>query len=335
MRANDATAWFARMRSDSRTLEDEAAFERWLAEDPAHERDYLELQLLWGDLDRFRDAPALAQVREAARTESQRAAHVMRWTLRLSGARFAATAAAFAAALALVFLVANPATFSDATYKTAVGDRQSVRLADGSDVVLNTDSLLRVRYRPWAREVTLERGQAYFRVAHAIVRPFDVQAGTSRIRAVGTAFDVYMHDGEVKVTLIEGRVEVTERPRDEASTSAPMPARAELSPGEGIAVSPAGISPVRMASVAQTTAWLEGRLVFENERLQDAVAEVNRYSPTRLVILDEGIADLRISGVFRAGRAETFVDALQSSFAIEAHRAADGTLILKPGTRSP
>src|SRR5258707_8092666 len=102
--ANDAAAWFARMRSDSRTVEDEAAFERWLAEDPAHERDYLELQLLWGDLDRFRDVPALATAREAARSESERTAHVMRWTLRMSGARLAATGAAFAAALALVFL---------------------------------------------------------------------------------------------------------------------------------------------------------------------------------------------------------------------------------------
>ena len=317
---NSAAAWFARMRSDARTLDDEAAFERWLAEDPENERHYLELQLLWGDVERFRDEPLIAAARRSARAESRRSAGIVGWAAGWRMPRIAAAASAAALLIAVTLLAFSPAMFNDATYKTAMGDRETVRLADGSEIVLNTDSLMRVRYRPWTREIALERGQAYFKVAHSALRPFDVRASGTRIRAIGTAFDVFVAGEVVKVTLVEGHVEVTD-------SRTPV-ATAELKVGESLDARPEGLSPIRMANVQKTTAWIQSRLIFENERLQDAVAEVNRYSPTRLVVLDDALAELRVSGVFQAGGAQSFVDALRASFDIEARRAPDGTLIL-------
>jgi transmembrane sensor len=147
-----------------------------------------------------------------------------------------------------------------------------------------------------------------------------------------------VRDDTAEVTLVEGRVEVTDQSAvaQSAASSSAIPskrARTELSVGQAVAVMPIGISDVKPVSLIKTTAWLEGRLVFENERLQDAIAEVNRYSPVRLVVIDKELAELRLSGVFRTGRAENFVESLRTSFAVEAHNAPDGTLILQPVVR--
>ncbi len=319
----DASAWFSRMRSDTRTVEDEIAFERWLAQDPAHEQEYLDLLGLWGELEGFQYSTEVVNARRAANSDSQRTANDMRVFARLAGSRRAFAGGVAFALIAIVLAFGSFGFYSDTTYKTMVGDRRTVQLSDGSEVVLNTDTLLRVAYRPWLREVTLERGQAYFKVAHAVVRPFEVQAGTSRVRALGTAFDVQMLEDSVKVTLVEGHVAV--------SDAAPM--GVELNPGQAVSAQASGLTSVQTASLPKATAWLQGRLVFEDERLADAVAEINRYSPVRLVILDDALANVRINGVFRAGRAESFVDALKASFDIETQHTADGALVLRRGER--
>src|SRR4051794_5137872 len=115
------------MRSDARTVEDEAGFERWLAQDPANEQRYLELEFLWGDLERFRDERPIADARRTARVESLRTAGVMRLVEHWSGMRLAAGVAVGMLAIGTLLLLANPAAFNEASYRTAIGEHQTVR----------------------------------------------------------------------------------------------------------------------------------------------------------------------------------------------------------------
>src|SRR5688572_3411365 len=123
----DAAAWFARMRSDVRTVDDEIAFERWLAQDPANERAYQELEGTWGDLELFRDSPEIVGARRAAVLESQRSARNFRWSWR-GKPSYALAASVAAVAIAVMVFSAQFGAYEDTVHRTAVGARESVKL---------------------------------------------------------------------------------------------------------------------------------------------------------------------------------------------------------------
>src|SRR6185312_14687788 len=98
------------------------------------------------------------------------------------------------------------------TYATHVGELQHVTLEDGSIISLNTDSEVRVRYSSRYRHVDLTRGEALFKVAKNKEKPFDVEAGSTTVRAVGTSFSVRLHEAgtneRVDVVVSEGRIAI-------------------------------------------------------------------------------------------------------------------------------
>jgi transmembrane sensor len=206
------------------------------------------------------------------------------------------------------------------TYRTQVGEQRLIVLSDGSRLRLNTDTAVRVRFGPEARRVELQRGEAFFEVAHDTARPFFVQSRDAEVRAVGTRFDVRREADAVKVTLLEGRVEVT---RDGAA--------ATLQPNQQLAVTRQGLSPAVAADAAEVASWTGGRLTFRGLPLGQAVQEVNRYSRRRIIL--EGPADLAhqpVSGAFDVGDTQAFVAAVTAVFDLQAAPAEDGDIRLKP-----
>jgi transmembrane sensor len=334
-RPSEAARWFARMHDDQRTSAEEAELHRWLAQDPENERAYQRLETLWAGVEQVRNEPAVKAARAQALEESRHAmwqrVEVPRWKL-------LGTAAAIVA-LAVGLFFARPYVPIDRVYQTGVGDRRTFQLVDGSELTLNTDSIARVHYEFGQRIVDLERGQAHFKVAHSALRPFLVNAGRGVIRAIGTEFDVYRWRDEVKVTLVEGRIEVisampslqgtatTETPASD-EVSAAQSTRTEMVAGQALSLSARGVSALAPANLSRATAWLEGKLIFDNERLEDAVAEMNRYSASRIVVLDRELAELRVNGVFRTDGAAAFVEAVGSTLPVKVERASDGTLVI-------
>ena len=105
-----------------------------------------------------------------------------------------------------LWLRADPFLRSNGFYSTAVGQQQSTTLADGSVVLLNTNSQIKVNYNNEYRDIRLLQGEAHFTVAENAAYPFRVYAGNGRIEAVGTAFSVYLKDTTIDVTVTEGVV---------------------------------------------------------------------------------------------------------------------------------
>lgn len=321
---DQAAEWFVRLRADTCSARARQEFQRWLKSDPAHDREYHEYEQLWADLSGHPDNDEIASLRREAREVPERSFPGVR--SHAGALRAVAASIAVVGIAALLTNVLLP--LQHATYQTEAGDRHTVVLSDDSEVTLNTDSAIRVEYTLSSRRVVLERGQAHFKVSHAVVRPFEVVAGNGTIRALGTAFDVYRHGDDVEVTLMQGKIDVTAEVADNtAGRAVPRIRHAVLTPGQQIMLTPQSVSDVRPASLPKASAWMSGRLVFENERLGDAVQEVNRYSAIKVVLVDSSMAEVRISGVFRAGRAENFVDALKASYPVKVE-PANGNLLL-------
>ncbi len=308
-----AAAWFARLRADDVTSADRAAFEQWLRDDLEHRAAYEQFERFWTKTGGFAGERAVAQVVRSV----QRPRRPLLWA-----------AAAGVVLTAGAALVASRLLTSDGVHETRVGELNTMMLSDGSRVTLNTDTRLRVRFTERDRIVLLDHGQAYFKVAKDQARPFEVSTRNGTVRALGTEFEVYQQETQVLVTLVEGKVMVSET----NGTDAPGEngARKVLQPGELIALKPGAPAEVRRASIEHSTAWMAGKLVFDDAPLEYAVAEANRYSRHKIAFGDDRLRTLRISGVFRTGEPEEFVHAISSYFPVRARAEDGGGYLLVP-----
>jgi transmembrane sensor len=239
--------------------------------------------------------------------------------------RIAAGVVVFVLGAAAYRFMFSPPTSVDANlFATALGERRIIRLADNSAVTLNTDSELHVSFTGLERRVELRRGQALFDVARDSGRPFVVFAGEGVVRALGTQFDVRRREQDIVVTLIEGRVRVE-------TADADVRTAAELAPGERVQVSAKGVSRIRPVDTSKSSAWTDGHLIFENEPLESAADEVNRYSRVRVRLGDPRLRGIRVSGVFRTGSSAGFVEALEASYPVRATLlGGGGEVVLSP-----
>jgi transmembrane sensor len=246
----------------------------------------------------------------------------------ISGSISGSIAGRIAAALIIVCvgaLFAVPQFNGSHTYVTGVGELRTVTLADGSRIELNARSRINVKFDDSQRYVELLEGQALFSVANDAARPFIVRSGSTDVKAVGTQFDVNRKPSGTVVTVMEGRVAVSQPARALATSArreAPMP-RVLLSPGEQVTVTAHTIIAPKKANLAATTAWTEGLLTFDSAPLSEVVQEFNRHNMKPLVIADERLLELRISGIFPATGAQRLTSFLQQRFGIAVQERED------------
>jgi transmembrane sensor len=306
-----ADEWFARRRSPDRTPEDDFAFEAWLRADPQNEAAYAECERLWSarqklaaneDLVRVAFASAgLGTRRPASRAPARRAAGL------------ALALAASVAAIAWMVLPAR-APMEPAPIATAKGESRQLALSDGSKVELNTDTVLVANLDPRERRVVLKRGEAFFDVTRDPRRPFVVEVGSTEVRVVGTQFSVRADNGKVEVVVREGVVDVVPEARQSSREAAE---RVELTHGNRLRYD-GGQKLVRVAAVDPERAllWRGGMIEFDETTLEQAVAELNRYSVKPLVIEDDRLRAIRFSGGFRVGDVNAVLFALRERFQV-------------------
>lgn len=233
---------------------------------------------------------------------------------------------------------AMPGAVTSGTYVTAVGRQQRIDLADGSRITLNTDSQIEIAFNAQYRDIRLLRGEALFEVAQDPDRPFRVYAGNGLVRAVGTAFTVYLKDeNNVSVTVAEGEVELVavSVPRgDRMAGGAADPSIASLATIKAGQIATFGldiesIQTLDDAELSRQLSWRDGMLRFDGEPLSEAMHEVSRYTTTRIVILDPTLRDLRIGGYFKVGETDAMLEALELSFGVRVERANEKLVYLR------
>ena len=302
--------WFARLRAENVSEETSQEFREWLRSDENNELNYELYEMIWslsGDPALEKDPEILRHLAEVDQlVDNYRHRRRLRDRLRYP-VMIAAAVGVFAVALSLI-LSALPTT-----YNAGVGEQRTVVLEDGSQIMLNIETRVAVKYNENRRYIELRHGESLFDVADDSQRPFDVVAQGIAVRATGTQFNIALMGDEVEVTVLEGRVEVR--------FDAAMVGRAadhELVAGEQVRYRDGRLaSRIKLADASRATAWSRGEVDFENARLVDAIEEVNRYATTEIILGDIALVDLRVSGVFRAGDSKSFLSALENIFDVE------------------
>lgn len=308
--SDQACAWIARLRSDAVSQADKLAFSRWLNSDQRHEAAFDEALSAWQTTGALRYTPATRQL--LADAASSQPTRWFSWQPAL---------AAGLAALALATFMLLPSTPEPAPsqqFTTVRGEQRTLDLDDGSQVQLNTDSVLSVSFTDSQRLLNLVQGEAFFRVAANRHRPFVVNTDAGTVTAVGTAFAVSKTTDGIKVTVIEGIVSVKEH----QSQPEIKPETRLVKADEGLILSQQGLSEVRSTNADKSLAWRNGLLVLENQPLTEAISELNRYLAVP-VSADPSLAKLRVSGTFSLQSPESTLAGLATSFNLAQDNSGD------------
>lgn len=341
-----AAQWFWRRDRVDWAAADQARFDEWLAASTAHRVAWLRLKVGWEKAARMRALGAGVPagmipepgawgdkrfLRAGSSSGAQPASAVQSLQRETSPRRSRIARFAVAASLGVLLLtgvyLAHLALLSGVRYSTPVGGLDTVPLADGSQVTLNTDTRIRVEISERERRIELDKGEAFFDVAKDPARPFVVHVNEKRIVAVGTKFAVRRDGNDIRVAVTEGKVLIDRAEGGVSSSARPAGATADVLLAAGsIAQTSRTEVLVRRDSkpeAEQLLSWRSGYLMFEATPLATAVAEFNRYNTRKIVIGDSSIAQLPIGGNFRCGNIDGFLWLLEAGFPIDVRRDGD------------
>jgi transmembrane sensor len=332
----EAALWLARRDAGGWGARQQSGLETWLAANLAHRVAFLRLESAWNEAARLKVlaagashegvpprgawqhspyfAPTFGGVPD---TRATIPAERPRVPNRMGSRRWPAWLALAAGLLFAV--IAGGWWWRDATHvdrdawQTALGARQTVRLADGSVATLGSDSALRVALSRHERDLYLPRGEVFFDVAHDPARPFVVHANGYRVIAVGTRFDVRREKTGLRVVVTRGLVRL-----QSASDPAPPPT---MLPAGSIALVDGNDVVIRHIPLDQAQeylSWRSGYVVFHGTPLAKAVEEFNRYNSNKIVIADPSLDDLKVGGHFRLDNSAAFIRLTQQIFPVRA-----------------
>jgi transmembrane sensor len=355
-----ARDWLLRLSLESPTPDERAQFAAWCAEDPRHATAYRRFESIWQDTATLEELKPLADLPPGRapwwrRVRASLVVHPMRWAGSVSLA---------AASIAVgVWYLLTPVY-----YATGIAEVREIHLSDGSEVTLDARSSLEVAFRPHERRVALTSGVAYFSVSKNPSRPFIVLVGDKEVRVVGTKFEIRRDPAEMRVSVVEGTVEIMQVPERVSETVRKVPRTVRLAARvaqpasvtipDGAPIAPTLLTPTenpeaRILTAGQQVtaalagaipdpqvmprgepaAWRHGRLVYVDAPLKDIIADANRYSREPIAIA-EGVANVRVSVTYPSDRIVEMVAALSRSLSLEIEHPMSGGIVLKPKERS-
>jgi transmembrane sensor len=315
-----AAEWIGRLNAADCTHGERTLFEQWLGSSAENRSAFERCEKVWAmparlasHSDMFAKLVASADAVPDRTTSASSRDRRHRWAMAL------AAGAACIAVGAGWFLMRDAPDV--AHISTAPKEQRSITLSDGSTVTLNGRTTISASFTPSERRVEMLGGEAFFHVGKDPARPFIVAVGNSEIRVVGTQFNVRQANGELEVVVREGKVNVV--PDSTVAPAASVP-RVELTPGNSLRVTSSDNQVVVVqVDPERLTSWRTGMIKFDSVALSEVIEDVNRYADKPLVIANDALRALPISGRFRVGDTESVRFLLRERFEVESSEEAE------------
>lgn len=286
--AREAARWFIALQAPGVDDSQRLACARWRAEQPEHER-------AWQLAEGFSARARLVPVDLAKETLGRPANPARRRAVKALALLIMAAPAAL--------LVQRSGSWQQlaADQRSATGERRQVTLADGTIVLLNTDSAIDIAFTAAQRRVRLVRGEVLISTGKDTVgRPFVVETAQGAVQPIGTRFVMRQYPQATQVGVLEGAVQV--------STLAQPQLAVRLEAGQQLRFDRQVISATTALQPADTD-WSRGVLKAERMRVADFARELSRYRPG-LLRCDPAVAQLQVSGAFQLYDTDQALDAL-------------------------
>ena len=300
-------AWSVKLGSGTATIEDEQAFQHWRAKDPVHETAWQKLHAIEQGLNAVppKSKPVVTQAMTLVGKPTPASVKRMQMFKQVG------VGAAVFCTLAMLFHQFGSWQLlpwhQQSHFATAMGQRATFTLSDGTRLTLNTDTSVDINYALLKREIVLKTGEIYLETGKDTQglfgrRSFWVDTQQVKMEAIGTKFSVYQYGTNTRLHVTEGIVAMHsgQHPPVRAYTneSYKMQGNASL--------------PIK-ADVQQQDplAWLDGVVVAKQMRLNALMSELLRYQALPLQY-DADVGNLQVSGVFQLNRVDPAEHALQT-----------------------
>lgn len=291
-----AARWYARLHSGIATDADRAAWNDWLRADPAHQQAWQHMTAVGEQMASVPGALAAPALRGVERSRRQ----VLRSVVLLASV----------GSLGWLSWRSEPSQNLMADFRTAVGERREFRLADGSSLLLNTDTSVNLRFDGRQRTLELLQGEILVStVSDPARRPFKVLTRHGQVLALGTRFIVRSQDRAGEVAVLEKAVEVS---------SAGGGSTVRLEAGQSLDFNARSVGAIRRND-ASVGAWQQGSIIALNRPLAELLADISRYRHG-VLRCDPRIAQLKISGAFPIDNTDLALAALESGLSLRINR---------------
>lgn len=304
--SDDALVWLVRLCAQPRSEQTEREFALWLSASASHKQQFDAALALWDDLESVRLLP----FGDNSTTDKPASFASSFWL------RGVAAIAATVLIAVLSWQQLTPEVIEPQRFSTAQGELNDITLSDGSELALNTSTAIEVRYNDDQRHIHLNRGEAYFKVAHSPERPFVVHLGSVSVTALGTAFNIHRRSQDSLISVTHGTVLVKNK-QDSM----------RLTAGETLAANDTNLRESDSDTLEHITAWQRGEILADKLPLRELVKEFNRYTDLH-IIMDHELANLPVSGVFRTDQVESVLKALETTHQLQVDKIDNNTLRL-------
>ncbi len=312
--SDQAIEWVILLHSGSATKADKQQAQQWRNRSPSHQAAYQEAEQLWQEMGRVLQARKTESPIKPATQKRKMLSHV---------------AIGLAATVLISTLITQFSTITDlwlSDYHTSVGEQKNITLSDGSQVMLNTDTALAIDWQSDRRYIKLLHGQAQFTVAHDAKRAFEVETDDAVVKALGTIFEVLAEAQDTRITVVEHAVSI------KASQDTDYNKNIRIEAGQQARYSRSkGLETIETVNLKQNSAWQRGKLLVKNQVLVDVIADLNRYYQGKILITDDKLSQLRVSGAFPLNDYDTVMAMLEHSLPLKVgHITPWLTLIQNP-----
>lgn len=321
-----ASEWAAYLQSGVAAEDDIRSLRRWLRSSPDNAAAFQKVAQSWEDV-------GLAAMSEELDRDERRFSHSEPQPQPVPGFRPsrrwflpASVAASIALAVGTGLWMSNPAPVNAFQYATSTGEVREVTLADGSKITLGGATSVTGRFSKRLREIDLDRGRAFFDVSSDPDRPFRVAVSQSQIEVLGTAFDIEYGPDTVQVSVTHGRVNVSPRARTDQTEPTLLTA------GKRVRATLSGTVGAPTNYDVNSLSWRDGQLAYIDARLEDVIAEVNRYRDQKIRIADSALEDLRVSFNVASNQTDILLAGLEATIPIQVVRSASGVILYKEST---
>jgi len=340
----EATDWFTLIESGSASEQQRQQFEQWLTASDEHLDAYQQLKIIWGDLGELSTSTEGMSLRQSVEVGSmggffadlkESASHFFTESTLGLRPQLAMTIGAVAVIAGALYLSQPEPTPHD-IYATSIGEIKTITLKDGSDVTLGANSTIESWSNDDERHVVLKSGQAFFVVTRDPERPFWVDAEDTRVKVVGTQFDVRHTQDRVRVAVLEGVVNVMSLVLVDDPATIPTNVQEDTPPvvlraGQQV-IKPKEdeFQPVSTISELELGAWRQGRLVYRNASLVDVIGDANRYFDGTITLEAAELSDMRVTLALATDRIALLPDMLAQSLPIVVHKTAGNRIVIAP-----
>lgn len=327
-----AYEWLSIMHSDCKTREEVKQFQLWLEADTRHKVVYDEIYSLWQEL------PDLQGVTEPGsyhypetRSFWQKFISFEPGPSRQVLAGLAGCLVLFAVTIVTFMPERSIHTDGAKDFATETAEIREIRLPDNSMVTLGALSAIEVNYSDEERRVELISGEAFFAVERNTTRPFIVTVADNEIRVVGTKFDVRRSQAGVRISVLEGKVEVIQTSNDDRhQAKSHIVAKQILKAHERIRTEPDGrLSEIQSLRQSHPGAWREGHLIYENAKLAEVISDADRYYSGNIIIDTEDLLEISVSAAFRTDQIQEMMDTLSIVLPISVITLSNSDIVIR------